>query len=351
MNRLMTLMLGLMFAVEMTGMAVAGSIDSPGFPSAGSGMYTLQNLYDYLINGTAPTVQTGFQEPTSAPGSTMKKTKQIYDDIKGILDQCDATPNKVLQGTKFFSTISGSWGLRTGTALIQPTPSPTITPTTTPTPWVLGESKCNAITGWHWYNGACWSDAIADCVSWSAGFANDTSNTGSYTCNSAGTLQSRMEAAVAGRWSEICTSINGLSIDSTYDGATGKPYITAMAISDCVDGTRDIGPTIDGSTWQTRSNTLKNWAKASGHSALPAVNYDGSDNEFQAACSGDFFRNTSSLSPGDNYCWAAACGSKTGGGYDTNIRILASVSCTYDVEANVPQSQHCGGSFRVVVRP
>ncbi|MCX6356173.1 MAG: hypothetical protein NTZ78_14920 [Candidatus Aureabacteria bacterium] len=56
MKRLMTVAFGLMFTVGMIGMAVAGSLDSPGAPSGGSGMYTLQNLYDYLTSGTALTV-------------------------------------------------------------------------------------------------------------------------------------------------------------------------------------------------------------------------------------------------------------------------------------------------------
>jgi len=114
MKRLMTMALSLMFAGGMAGMAVAGSLDSPGSPSTGSGMYTLQNLYDYLTSGTALTVQSGFQEPASAPGSTMKTTKEIGDGIKAEFDQCTATAADVISGKTFFSTASGSWGIRTG---------------------------------------------------------------------------------------------------------------------------------------------------------------------------------------------------------------------------------------------
>ena len=115
MKKLMTIVLGLMCAVGMAGMAIAGNIDSPGPPSGGSGMYTLLNLYDYLTSGTALTVQTSFQEPGAGPGSTMKSTKQIGDDVKALFVQCDATNADVKTGKKFFSTVGGSWGVRTGT--------------------------------------------------------------------------------------------------------------------------------------------------------------------------------------------------------------------------------------------
>ncbi|MCX6356172.1 MAG: fibrinogen-like YCDxxxxGGGW domain-containing protein [Candidatus Aureabacteria bacterium] len=95
MKKLITVALSLMFTVGMIGMAVAGSLDSPGAPSGGSGMYTLQNLYDYLTSGTALTV--------------------------------------LRSGMPFFCTQPGNWGVQTGTAIvITPTSTPTITPTITP---------------------------------------------------------------------------------------------------------------------------------------------------------------------------------------------------------------------------
>ena len=135
MKKLITVALSLLFAVGLSGLAVAGSLDSPGAPSAGSGMYTLQNLYDYLTSGTALTVQSSFQEPTSGPGSTMKTTKEIGDAIKNKFNLCVATADNVEQGVTFFCTQPGSWGVRTGTlgALPRPTATPTITPTRTPT--------------------------------------------------------------------------------------------------------------------------------------------------------------------------------------------------------------------------
>ncbi|MCX6354786.1 MAG: hypothetical protein NTZ78_07780 [Candidatus Aureabacteria bacterium] len=137
MKKLITAALSLMSMVCMSVFALAGSLDSPGAPSAGSGMYTLQNLYDYIVSGTALEAKTSFQEPSAAPGSTMKTTKEIGDALKSSFDQCNATTaDSVEQGKPFFCTQPGSWGVQTGTlsALPRPTATPTITPTSTPTP-------------------------------------------------------------------------------------------------------------------------------------------------------------------------------------------------------------------------
>jgi len=115
MKSMMMLVIGVVCAVGMGGKAIAGSLDSPGAPSAGSGMYTLQNLYDFLTSGTALTVQSSFQEPTSAPGATMKTVKEMGDGVAALFGQCDASPSTVASGTKFFSPQTGNWGVKTGT--------------------------------------------------------------------------------------------------------------------------------------------------------------------------------------------------------------------------------------------
>jgi hypothetical protein len=114
MKRLMTTVLGLTFMAGLAGMAVAGTIDSPGIPVSGSGMYTLSQIYDYLNSGTAASAPGAFQEPAGLPGPTMKTTKELYDDIKAKLDLCTAGPGDVKSGVKFFCTQSGSWGVQTG---------------------------------------------------------------------------------------------------------------------------------------------------------------------------------------------------------------------------------------------
>ncbi|MCX6355955.1 MAG: DUF1566 domain-containing protein [Candidatus Aureabacteria bacterium] len=145
MKKLITFVSGLLFTVCLADLAIAGSIDSPGATSAGSGMYTLQSLYNYIVSGTALDATTSFQEPSAGPGSTMKTIKEIGDALKAMLDQCSVTTaDSVELGKPFFSTQPGSWGVQTGTlsALPRPTATPTVTatatetatPTSTPTP-------------------------------------------------------------------------------------------------------------------------------------------------------------------------------------------------------------------------
>ena len=124
MKKLIMMVLGLMVAVGMAGMAIAGNIDSPGAPSAGSGMYTLQQVYDYMTAGTVPTIPGSFQEPSTGPGSTMKTTNQIVQAVATPFAQANGpAAADVKDGVKFFSTASGNWGVKTG-ALICPTPIP-----------------------------------------------------------------------------------------------------------------------------------------------------------------------------------------------------------------------------------
>ncbi|MCX6354059.1 MAG: hypothetical protein NTZ78_04025 [Candidatus Aureabacteria bacterium] len=146
MKKLITVALSLMLMVGLSCVVIAGSLDSPGAPSEGSGMYTLQNLYDYLTSDTALTVQSSFQEPTSGPSSTMKTTKEIGDVIKALHDLCNVTADNVELGKTFFCTQSGRWGVQTGTlsALPRPTATPTITPTPTPTTVPWDKARCEA---------------------------------------------------------------------------------------------------------------------------------------------------------------------------------------------------------------
>jgi hypothetical protein len=148
--------------------AIAGSLDSTAAPSSGSGMYSLSQIYDYLNSGTAATVPGIFQEPSTAPGSTMKTTKEIYDDIKSKFDECPATTANVESGVKFFCTQPGNWGVQTGAAQLVPTPTPTptvtgtptITPIPTATPWCAAKGGYWAPDGLGGYG--CWFKGATD---------------------------------------------------------------------------------------------------------------------------------------------------------------------------------------------
>lgn len=118
MKRLMMAVLGL---TCMAGVAVAGSIDSPGAPgSAASKMPAISDIYTYLTTGTpVPTPSTSFTEPSAGPGSTGHTLTEVYAAVATPFPQCDAAVADVKSGKKFFCTQAGSWGVRTGTLVQQ----------------------------------------------------------------------------------------------------------------------------------------------------------------------------------------------------------------------------------------
>ncbi|MCX6355115.1 MAG: hypothetical protein NTZ78_09470 [Candidatus Aureabacteria bacterium] len=159
MRATLVIAVSVLFVAGLCGIVVAGSLDSPGAPTAGSQMYTLLDIYNYLNSGTAAPTPGPFQEPGAGPGSTMKTTRQIYDDIKAKLDQCNATTAyDVALGKPFFCTVAGSWGIQTGKVCISGTPTPTPTPTFTP----MDPAACAALGGWFAAQGSevpgngCW---------------------------------------------------------------------------------------------------------------------------------------------------------------------------------------------------
>jgi len=145
----------------LCGTVVAGNLDSPGAPTAGSGMYTLSDIYNYMNSGIVVPTPGTFNEPASGPTvATMKTTKEIYDDIKSKLEQCEARPENVTPGIRYFSTVPGWWGVRTGgTPMPTATPTITATPTMTPT-WACGtpitDSRDNKQYSTVLISGQCW---------------------------------------------------------------------------------------------------------------------------------------------------------------------------------------------------
>ncbi len=234
----------------------------------------------------------------------------------------------------------------------------------------LTECNCNSLDGWYWYstNGrdACWSKELADSVSWNKGVGNDTDNPGTYTCATDITaLKDRMIAASNKEWYKLVSDVNGTTITSAHNGQSGASVISALAISDCVDGTRDIctGDDCLGADVEAVNLSLANWASATGNkSALPycsgsgcdsAVNSDfrnaceqNSSNDYPLACyDGLFYKNTKTCGDGDsNYAWAAAA-------LDANrARRLGSSSCSI-VYYNNTSTTNSSFGIRVVVRP
>jgi len=96
--------------------ALAGSIDSPGAPSSGSGMPTLGGICNQLDTGMLAPLLTGpFGEPGAGPGSTMCTLTQLRDKAP-VADASGAGPGDVRSGKKYWGLLggTGNWGVRDG---------------------------------------------------------------------------------------------------------------------------------------------------------------------------------------------------------------------------------------------
>jgi len=331
-------------------------------------------LYGADMTSNGNTIDTANQEYSLSlfaygAGNDLKESPS-YDDVDADLPKPTQSPSN--------SSDIFYWGLSV------PSPMPSGGPyqgtntfeaiTAIGGEWILDETTCNALSGWHWYttNGrtGCWSKTLADSVSWNKGVGNVSTSTGSYICTSLGTydLQTRMTAAAAGEWYKIASEINSITITSSHNASSGYAYISALAISDCIDGTKDLSDCgascID---WGTTNTWLRTWAGASGKSALPYLATNAgtlqTDNDYWDACSqnsgydtpldctNNFYLNRKLCDDGDtNYSWAAACGNSGGGNWDTYARVLGGDSCS---SQSYFYTSNTSGylSFRVVVRP
>lgn len=234
----------------------------------------------------------------------------------------------------------------------------------------LSECNCNSLSGWYWYTtndrSACWSKMLADSVSWNKAVGNDTDNPGAYTCATDVTgLQDRMIAVAAGEWYKIVSDVAGTTITSSHNGSAGWAWISALAISDCLDATRDLctGDGCLGASVALVNTALSTWASATGgKSALPycvgGTCSNSANNDFQNACeqnSGNdyplacyenlFYKNRKVCGDGDtNYTWAAAAYNTT------SARRLGYSSCSYVSSGSTSGPGNVDG-FRAVVRP
>ncbi len=90
------------------GIAAAGTLTNSDDPTTtGSGMPTLEEVYEYLIDGTEETADSSFQEPTAVPGSTMKTTKEIYNKIEAERAS-DLKPRNIRCGVEIFG-VTGTF--------------------------------------------------------------------------------------------------------------------------------------------------------------------------------------------------------------------------------------------------
>ena len=105
-----------LLAILITGTAgvLAGvNLDSPAAPGSTSS-YTLEDLYQRLVNGTDGT-QSTFTEPSAAPGTgTMHDINALMAAAPMRDDANGATSADVLPGTTFWGLTNGEWGPQTG---------------------------------------------------------------------------------------------------------------------------------------------------------------------------------------------------------------------------------------------
>ena len=94
-------------------LAATGTTDSAAAPGSTSS-YTLESLYQRLMNSTAGT-QSTFTEPSVAPGTgTMHDINALMAAAPMRDDANGATTADVLPGTTFWGLTNGEWGLQTG---------------------------------------------------------------------------------------------------------------------------------------------------------------------------------------------------------------------------------------------
>ena len=95
-------------------LAATGTTDAPNAPGLTSS-YTLENIYQRLVNGTDGS-QSTFTNPAVAPGTGSMHTLNDIMSAAPALDNTNgATANQVLQNRTFWGLTHGQWGLQTGT--------------------------------------------------------------------------------------------------------------------------------------------------------------------------------------------------------------------------------------------
>jgi hypothetical protein len=107
--------LGICLSISMS--AHAGDINPPNAPDANS-MFTIENVYQRLIDGAPGSQHSGFANPISGPGSTMHSINQIMEKLPAKDDTNGANPEHVMAGKTYWG-LSGNWGKQTGTMVTQ----------------------------------------------------------------------------------------------------------------------------------------------------------------------------------------------------------------------------------------
>ncbi len=104
-------------AVVFSSPLLAGSLDSPAAPSdASSAMFTIEDIYNRLNDGTDGTKRSAFAEATAVPASTGKTLDDLMNKAPAKDNTNGAEPSDVATGKTYWGLTDANWGLQTGTA-------------------------------------------------------------------------------------------------------------------------------------------------------------------------------------------------------------------------------------------
>lgn len=96
---------------------LAGSLDAPGVPAAGSGMPTTSEIYERLNSGAAIVAPSTFREPLAGPAASGRSLGEIGARLPAPDNASGATAAEVVAGKTFWGLrTDGTWGRTTGTA-------------------------------------------------------------------------------------------------------------------------------------------------------------------------------------------------------------------------------------------
>lgn len=96
--------------------ALAGSLNPPGVPSAGSNMPTTAAIFQQLSSGTQASSGGAFHEPTAGPTvGTGRALAEIMGKLPAVDGSNGAATSDVLSGKTFWGLSAGAWGNQTGT--------------------------------------------------------------------------------------------------------------------------------------------------------------------------------------------------------------------------------------------
>jgi len=98
---------------------LAGSLNSPAVPSdASSAMFTIEDIYNRLNDGTDGTKRSAFAESTAVPAATGKTLDDVMSKAPTKDNTNGAEPSDVATGKTYWGLTDANWGLQTGTASI-----------------------------------------------------------------------------------------------------------------------------------------------------------------------------------------------------------------------------------------